>query len=364
MQASLKERMLARARTVRDEMQFVSAYPRFDLGGKRAIVQPGGRVVVRLLPRWDIAQKFTVKNGQTTLNPKYVEDFNYYEAREHWYTRQKDGSRLPAWCLKTFDAHAACPLCEAAEAYAATGDDADLQSSRDLSATPLFLYNAVVGPRGKRLCGDDGLVKIGVLPLRSPMYVQLVEIITGGGEEGFSCDDVSDPKTGYDLMLTRPAKDSGDRWKMDHAKTPSTLYSNEDAADKASFANWVSRLIDIPTVLAAERKSYQQLYQGIYGEEADMATVAPAGAAAEFDDSAFDQSAAPDELTVADELNADAPTESESESESTDDPFGGFDQPDAASAAVAAPAQSSAGPRKPPPAAAKAAGKPAQRGRR
>src|SRR5689334_5959551 len=75
---SVLDRMRNRATQVRarvDQQQYTRTY---NLTGKNAIVQPGGSVIMRLLPRWDIKGKWMKdQTGKVVVNPKYQEDFIY-----------------------------------------------------------------------------------------------------------------------------------------------------------------------------------------------------------------------------------------------------------------------------------------------
>ena len=80
------------------------------LSGKKAEVEPGGTLTLRLLPRWDYLTAFMRdKGGQVVENPAYEGGEILVPAAEHWYN-DAAGKRARDWCLAVMERE--CPLCE------------------------------------------------------------------------------------------------------------------------------------------------------------------------------------------------------------------------------------------------------------
>lgn len=273
MSQSLLDRMKAKAAAIKEKQaaaQQGPLAPRWDLTGKNTIVAPGHEVIVRFLPRWDFAHKYVrTTDGKVALNPKYVDDFIYFEALEHWWdvTDDKGGTRpTREWCPRTFDKAAQCPLCDVSDELVSSASPDDRKAGKRMASKEVFLFNAVVGGAGKRKMTEKGLPDIRIMPLQETLLVALSGIMTGGeteegAGEGFARGDVSDIKDGYNLKLIRPAA-QGDRWKMDCSPKPSPLYTPEE---REVWKTWVSLLHNIPKVVEEELKDYAGLYKAFHG---------------------------------------------------------------------------------------------------
>ena len=239
---------------------------RMDLTGKNAIVKAGAKIVIRLLPRWDIANKFKLQGAKWVVNPEYVDDQIFFEALEHWWT--DDGSRVRVWCplsLVDFDRndltriHSLCPICEASHRLKESPDTDDKKYGKELDAKEVFLFNAVArDPNTKlRALTSDGIPDIRVLPAHGTVFVGISNIMTGGGEDEFARGDVSDPKDGHDIMLTRPVGGGADRWKVDCAPKSSPMITGEE---REAWGKWMELLVDLRVWVESEMKTYSELY--------------------------------------------------------------------------------------------------------
>lgn len=243
---------------------------RLDLTGKNALVKAGGKIVIRLLPRWDIANKFRLEGGKWVVNPQYVDDQIFFEALEHWWT--DDGSRVRVWCplsLVDFDPsdlakiHSLCPICEASHRLKESPDTDDKKYGKELDRKEVFLFNAVARDSNtkRRMLTSDGAPDIRVLPAHGTVFVGISNIMTGGGEDEFARGDISDPKDGYDIMLTRPVGGGADRWKVDCAPKPSLMIT---ADEREAWAKWMELLVNLREWVESEMKTYDEIYKDFH----------------------------------------------------------------------------------------------------
>ncbi len=231
---------------------------RMNLTGKNAIVEPGGQITIRLLPRWDIKDAYVKRDGKWVTNPDYKGGPVYFEAWEHWwddevFRRHRD------WCLKTFDRNAPCPLCRASLKLRESPDQQDRRYGSDLARTEVFLFNAVAKDLKTRRCAltEAGVPDIRVLYAQKTIFVGISNIMTGGGRNKLARGDITNHRQGYDIKLTRPAVDSGDRWKVNCAPKPSPICAEDE---KAAWEDWPNLLIDLPGWVASWMSSYESLY--------------------------------------------------------------------------------------------------------
>lgn len=263
---SVLAKMREKARAIKERQsasQFGPKAPRWDLTGKNSIVQPGAVVIARFLPRWDFAQRYVRgADNKVTLNPKYVFQFPWFEALEHWWdTPDGKGGERPnrEWCLKTADPEADCPVCDASAELNASSDADERKHGKRIAARETFGLNAVIGGTGQRRMAEDGRPDIRIMFIQESILEQLAELISSESEE-FRRGDVTDIKEGYNLKFSRP-QSQGQRWKLDCAPKPSVLYETGDAAWKT----WVSQLHDIPAIVQAETLTSDALYKAFHG---------------------------------------------------------------------------------------------------
>ena len=265
--------MKDKAQTVKDKMGSGGSWKRkFNLTGKNAEVKPGGQVVLRLLPRWDIKDAFVKKGTKFVTNPKYKGGPIYKEAWEHWWDGP-GGTRTRVWCPKTLDKKAACPVCEGVTQLRSSPDPDDKALASAHEAREVFLFNVISkDPKTKlRRLTEEGAPDIRILVAHNTIFLGISNIMTGGGDDEFARGDVSNPKEGYDLLFTRPSG-GGDRWKVDSAPKSTPLYT---ADEKAPWKNWVPQLIDIEEWLKEEMKGYDELHKSYHGTPAGAASPSP-----------------------------------------------------------------------------------------
>ena len=259
----VRERMQQQAHAAREGMQGAGrTAPVFDLTGKNAIVPAGQAFMVRLMPRWDIAQKYRLEGTQWIENPEYQDDLVYFVALEHWW--DESGKPHREWCPRTFDENTPCPICEEAEDLGRSGNTEDRTIGKRMRARKTFLFNAVLGHGGKRALTEAGKPDIRVLPTGNTLFVSISGFMTGGSDDAtraaFARGDITAPADGYDLLIKRP--NEGERWSADCAPAPSTMYSQAEAP---SWGEWMSLLVDIPAMVEREIKSYDDLYEQYHG---------------------------------------------------------------------------------------------------
>lgn len=269
---NLMAMMRARAQAVKEKLTGSGGgdwLPRWDLTGKNAIVDSGRELVIRILPRWDFAQKW-IAGGKP--NPDYKNGPIFFEAIEHWHTTP-DGKRHRSWCPKTWGADDACPIHEAWEELRTSKAPADKDLAKDIKPTDVYLFNALIAtPTGGWAVDDGGLADIRYMPTPGTVFLGIINIMTGGENEEFARGDISDPREGYNLKLSRPAASGGDRWKVDCMPKPSPLTTD---VQKAAFSGWWERLIDLPAMVEKETKTYDDLYKTFHGAAPPAASSAP-----------------------------------------------------------------------------------------
>lgn len=262
--------MKKKAETVRDKMGSGGSWKKkFNLTGKSAEVKPGGQVVLRLLPRWDIKDAFVKKGTKFVANPKYKGGPIYLEAFEHWWDGP-GGQRTRVWCPKTLDKKGACPVCEGVAQLRTSPDPDDKKLAGEHDAREVFLFNMISKDPNtkKRRLAEDGSPDIRILVAHNTIFLGISNIMTGGGDDEFARGDVSNPKEGYDLLFTRPSG-GGDRWKVDPAPKSTPLYT---ADEKSAWGNWVTKLHDLQEWLKEEMKGYDELHKEYHGTSAEGAS--------------------------------------------------------------------------------------------
>ena len=100
-----------------------------------------------------------------------------------------------------------------------------------------------------------------VLPAHGTVFVGISNIMTGGGEDEFARGDISDPKEGYDIMLTRPVGGGADRWKVDCAPKPSPMITPEE---REAWGKWMELLVNLPDWVKSEMKTYDEIYKDFH----------------------------------------------------------------------------------------------------
>lgn len=272
---------------------------RLNLTGKNAIVKPGGQVVLRLLPRWDIKNAYLVQEGKMVHNPEYKTGPVFFVAYEHWMDGE-GGNRVRVWCPltayvdtytmgipKEVEAHKICPFCQASDQLKASPDSQDKKYGGELAKRESFLFNAVARDlvTKRRMLDEHGQPDIRVLPAQGTIFVAISNIMTGGGEAEFGRGDITNPKTGYDLKLTRP-QGTGQRWQVEVAPNSSPMISDEE---RSAWKDWVNQLVDLKAWVMEEMKGYEELAKIYYG---DAGAPAAPTAALPADPSGFDMPAA------------------------------------------------------------------------
>lgn len=255
--------MKKKAQTVRDKMGSAATWKKkFNLTGKNAEVKPGGQVVLRLLPRWDIKDAFVKKGTKFVANPKYKGGAIYLEAWEHWWDGP-GGQRTRVWCPKTLDRKGACPVCEGVSELRSSPDPEDKKLASEHDAREVFLFNVISKDPNtkKRRLIEDGSPDIRVLVAHNTIFLAISAIMTGGGDDEFARGDVSNPKDGYDLLFTRPSG-GGDRWKVDPAPKSTPLIT---ADEKDSWKNWVTKITNLEEWIKEEMKSYDEIHKEYHG---------------------------------------------------------------------------------------------------
>ena len=258
---TVRDAMRTRANQVRENVNKgqQGAFTRmWQLQGPNTIVAPGSSVIVRNLPRWD---RYTVKDNKIVSDPAALERWVYVPALEHWWDGA-DGKRRREWCPKTFGAEQPCPICEAIVDLRASGSKDDRELAKDMRAQEVFLFNAVVGPAGRRnTAAEGGLVDIRPIAFHGTIFLQISDIMTGGEQESFARGDITDPADGYDLVLKRPGGKGG-RWEVDCAPNASRMFVE---AEKPAWSRWWERIPNLDDVLEKETKSYEDLYKEFHG---------------------------------------------------------------------------------------------------
>jgi hypothetical protein len=251
------------AQAVKDRMSSGSFTQSWSFTGKKAIVEPGKGVTLRLAPRWDYMQSVVLDRATQKYvpNPDYKKGLAFVIAQEHWW--EGEGGRWShEWCPRMYDEKARCAVCIAAAEQMKSGSKEDRAYGKKLSAKQVFIFNAVVGD--PRLVGQDGLVDIRPISLNGVQYNAVSDIMTGGENEKAAYGDVTNPRDGYDLVFTRPVSNGGDRWSARPLPNPSPLYGQAQAV---AFKGWATRLIDLEAMLADETKDEAGIFLAFYGRD-------------------------------------------------------------------------------------------------
>lgn len=247
--------------------------PRWDLKGKYAIVEPGASVIIRVLPRWDYALSI-LPNGKP--NPKYEEGLFLLYAIDHWWDGP-DGKPTRAWCPKSRNQAAKCPIHEDYDRLKASSAEEDQTLAKRIMPNDQYLINAMVGGTGKRRMDDQGRPDIRPMSLMPTLFGRM-EVLMFGSEDdpadSFARGDIFSPEEGYDLRLTRPAEGGGQRWAMDAAPKPSPLFLPQEA-DK--FEGWADRLVDLEALLDDEMETYEALYERYFGTKPEKVSTTMKG---------------------------------------------------------------------------------------
>lgn len=262
---------------------------RLNLTGKNAIVKPGGQVVLRLLPRWDIQHSIKVMDGKMVSNPNYKGGPVFLLAYEHWWDGE-GGTRVRVWCPlsshvdtytmnlpKDIDPTKLCPICDASEKLRGSPDSQDKKYGNDLAKGEVFLFNAVARDpvTKRRMLDDQGHPDIRVLPAQGTIFVAISNIMTGGGEAEFGRGDITNVKEGYDIKLTRP-QGQGQRWAVEVAPNATAMVTPEE---RAVWGQWHMQLINLVDWVAAEMKPAEELHKLYYGAEAGAPAEIPTASA-------------------------------------------------------------------------------------
>ena len=223
---------------------------RMNLTGKNAIVEPGGQIFIRLLPRWDIKSVYIKEGDRWGTNPDYKSGSPFFQALEHWICGWM-------WCLRTYDKNALCPLCQASRKLRESPDPQDRECGWGLASREVFLFNAVARNSNTGRCAltDARAPDIGVFCAQKTIFAGISNIMTGGKKNEFARGDITNPRHGYDIKLTRPAE-PGDRWKVECVPEPSPIFEDDE---KAAWKDWPSLLIDLPAWVALGKWSYSGL---------------------------------------------------------------------------------------------------------
>ena len=226
-------RLRGQARAAKERMQGAGGdFARYaGFSGQGAIVQPGGTVEIRALPRWDFfAKRYAQKGGKIAENPAYVREPCWFGCHEHWFSG-KDGKRGRFWCRKNLGADEPCPMCAASKALLA-GSEEDAAEGNDVRQSEVYLYNVVL--RAEPF-GEDGKPAVYILRAPATVYAKISDLCTGAESEKFALGDVSDPWEGYDLAVTRPTKGLGGRYEVKAAREPSRLFPK---GEEAKWGKW------------------------------------------------------------------------------------------------------------------------------
>lgn len=236
-----------------------------SLSGQNAIVEPGQTVIVRILPRWDFALKAFMQGprGNWVKNPDYQPEEAYAAGIEHWFTGP-DGKRKREWCRRSLDPDELCPICEFAAAHEGSSDDNERQAGFDMAGKDVVLYNVILRSRP---FGEDGKPAIKILTVTPTLWLS-INREAAGQDESFSIGDYTDPETGYDWKIYRPAaRKAGvkqESYSAEHASKPSRLYAEADAA---RWRGWHAMLHDLDAEIRNNVKSYEELYRMVYGTD-------------------------------------------------------------------------------------------------
>lgn len=276
MSADAIERLRQQAEAAKARTAGGGVDPRYvQLSGKNAAVSPGGTLLTRLAPRWDYAQamRMNPKTRQIEPNPAYQGGEFTVEALEHWLDNVLTGKRAKCWCRQMLGPEERCPACEGAEMYLKSAADADRKLGKDLGASKVHLFNAVLR---KDMYGEDGKPRFRILVTSDWIFQQIVDILTGGGEAAMQRPDLDDPYKGWDLALKRPTvAGGGERWMVQCAPSPTPLVPPED---RERWRGWPTMLHDLEAEVAPDKiKSFAEMYRMLWGTDADPADAGAGG---------------------------------------------------------------------------------------
>ncbi len=262
--------MLAKRQQVMDRQQSGTFTPSWNLTGKNAVVSQGDDVIVRFGPRWDIAL-FDEKGKFVKWNPEYVSGAEpiFVSVYEHWW--DADGGKIGhAWCPRTLNIDAECPVCLASQFLLKSANEDDRKEGKRIAAKEVFIFNAVVGVPRKLA---DKVADFRILAVPGTIYTAVTDIMTGGSDSSFARGNIGDPVEGYDLKLTRPRAGGNDRWKVDCSPTPTRLFDDKQAA---AFKGWPEMLTDLDKMIESEMKTPLDLFKQYYGRDPEGDEVTPA----------------------------------------------------------------------------------------
>lgn len=280
---ALLQKMRDKSKAIKEKQsaQYGPKAPRYDLSGKNAVVAPGGEVMARLFPRWDYMTRWNKVDGKYVPNAKYVEDFPFFVGLAHWYdivNEKGESVRRKDWCLRTFDADAECPLCDAAAALGDSPDADERKKGKDLEAKEEYLFNAIIKVMGPNKAlifklTEQGKPDIRIMSLSDTLVSQFNDIVTGGeqGTQETACGDVTHIKEGYTLRFQRP-KAKNERWRLDPARIATPVFADKDPV----WAGWPSLLHDIPDIVKQELRTFEAIYKDFHGEAPEKAAEEPA----------------------------------------------------------------------------------------
>jgi hypothetical protein len=250
-----------------------------DFSGRYGIAAPGMSCVLRILPRWDYANRFLLQSGRWVPNPQYDDSVAgevWIETATHWFDTPARQTQC-VWCRKCLGEEELCPLCEASVALHQSSADQERRVGHNMRRRTLFLYNAVIyrgylrDPQsGAQRPGEltytaDGKPNVRILRVPETVHRKILDIMLGGQEvdQSFARGEIFDVQKGYNLMVTRPAgTGTGEQYKVDCAITPTPLH----AAGDARWTGWAKFLHNLPAEIAADKiLSYDAMYELFYG---------------------------------------------------------------------------------------------------
>jgi|SRR6516162_6051269 hypothetical protein len=239
---------------------------RWALGGQNSIVPPGGSEIVRIMPHWTIIDKFLMRNGKLVANPQYGGDKPFWmKLSEHFW--ESDGKWQHDWCPTSLDPKAPCFLCEESKRLNKAADKADRDLAWRMRPKLVYLTVAAAGKLGARRTTDDGKVDLRLLPLSQQLLWMIGDIANDPAHPEFSRGDITDPRTGYDLRLTRPAaNEKAPRWSIKEAPNPCPMYAENEKAAFTVDGGWVRRILHMEEIVASELRTAEEQEAAMYGD--------------------------------------------------------------------------------------------------
>lgn len=260
---ALAEEMRRRANEIRERQSSGTYTRQWNLTGKKSIVEPGRAITARFLPRWDYGQSMIRQGEKLAPNPAYKPGRAFVKAFEHWWDGD-GGRRAHAWCLHCLTPDEKkwfCPVCSLSQAMQESDGKEDQKYGKAIAASEIYIFNAVIGY--PRALDEQKLADIRIMSVFRGIARQIFEIMTGGENEKFARGDITHPRLGYDLLLTRPTA-QGQAWTVTPAPDPSPLYAQDQAA---AFKGWVTRLIDLEGMIKKETLTPEGLFKKFYGRD-------------------------------------------------------------------------------------------------